>query len=142
MGLQRGERRFTWRQKNKTFGKCLLILQRQWTQSGHWSPGPVPHHISPYSLQTPLVMTLFWEQAFHLNFFRLLGGKKEKKESEVVQSCPTLCDPMDCRLPSSSVHGILQARILEWVAISFSRGSFRPRDQTRVSHIVGRRFTL
>ena len=41
--------------------------------------------------------------------------------SEVAQSCPTLCDPMDCSLPSSSVHGILQARILEWVAISFSR---------------------
>ena len=43
------------------------------------------------------------------------------KESEVVQSCPTLCDPTDCRLSSSSVHGILQARVLEWVAISFSR---------------------
>ena len=41
----------------------------------------------------------------------------------VVKSCPTLCDPMDCRLPGSSVHGISQARILEWVAISFSRGS-------------------
>ena len=49
------------------------------------------------------------------------------------QSCPTLCDLMDLSLPSSSVHGILQARILEWVAISFSRGSSRPRDQTRIS---------
>ena len=45
------------------------------------------------------------------------------KESEVAQSCPTLCDPVDCSPPGSSVHGILQARILEWVAISFSRGS-------------------
>ena len=44
-------------------------------------------------------------------------------ESEVAQSCPTLCDPMDCSPPGSSVHGILQARILVWVAISFSRGS-------------------
>ena len=52
------------------------------------------------------------------------------KESEVAQSCPTLCDPMDCNLPGFSVHGILQARILEWVTISFSRGSSRPRDQT------------
>ena len=43
--------------------------------------------------------------------------------SEVTQSCPTLCDPVDCSPPGSSVHGILQARILEWVAISFSRGS-------------------
>ena len=44
-------------------------------------------------------------------------------ESKVVQSCPTLCSPMDCSLPGSSVHGIFQARVLEWVAISFSRGS-------------------
>ena len=44
-----------------------------------------------------------------------------KSESEVAQSCPTLCDPVDCSPPGSSVHGILQARILEWVAISFSR---------------------
>ena len=42
------------------------------------------------------------------------------KVSEVVQLCPTLCDPMDCSLPGSSIHGIFQARILEWVAISFS----------------------
>ena len=51
-----------------------------------------------------------------------------------------LCFPMDCSLPGSSVHGIFQARVLEWVAISFSRGSSQPRDLTRVSHIVGRRF--
>ena len=43
---------------------------------------------------------------------------------QVTQSCPTLCDPMDCTLPGSSVHGILQSRILEWVAIAFSRGIF------------------
>ena len=48
----------------------------------------------------------------------------------VCQSCPTLCDPMDCSQPGSSVHGILQARTLEWVAISCSRGSSRPRDRT------------
>ena len=51
-------------------------------------------------------------------------------------------DPMDYSLPGSSVHGIFQARVLEWVAISFSRGSSRPRDRTQVSHIVGRRFTV
>ena len=44
-----------------------------------------------------------------------------KGHSEVAQSCPTLCDPMDCSLPGSSIHGILQARILEWIAISFSK---------------------
>ena len=53
----------------------------------------------------------------------------------VAQLCPTLCDPVDCSLPVSSVHGILQARKLEWVAIPFSRGSFWPRDWTLVSCI-------
>ena len=46
----------------------------------------------------------------------------------IAQLCPTLCNPMDCSLPGSSVHGIFQARILEWVAIPFSRGSSGPRD--------------
>ena len=50
------------------------------------------------------------------------------------------CNPIDCSLPGSSVHGILQARILEWVAISFSRGSSRPRNQTLVSYLAGRFF--
>ena len=63
-------------------------------------------------------------------------------ESEVAQSCPTLCEPMDCSLPGSSIHGIFQTRIPEWVAISFSRRSSQPRDWTRVSHIVGRCFTI
>ena len=62
--------------------------------------------------------------------------------THVAQSCPTLCDPMDCSPPGSSVHGISQAWILEWVAVSFSRGSSWPRDRTRVSRIVGRRFTV
>ena len=53
----------------------------------------------------------------------------------VTKSCLTLCDPMDCSLPGSSVLGILQARILEWVAISSSRGSSPPRDRTRISCI-------
>ena len=52
-------------------------------------------------------------------------------QSEVTQSRPILCNPVGCSPPGSSVHGILQARILEWVAISFSRGSSRPRDQIR-----------
>ena len=62
--------------------------------------------------------------------------------SKVAQSCPTLCDPVDCSPPGSSVHGVLQARILEWVAISFSRGSSEPRNWTHVSLIAGRRFNL
>ena len=62
--------------------------------------------------------------------------------SDVTQSCPTLCDPMNCRIQRSSDHGIFQARVLEWVAISFSRGSSWPRDRTQVSSIAGRHFTV
>ena len=60
----------------------------------------------------------------------------------VAQSCPTLCNPMDCSQPASSVHEILQARILKWVAIPFSRGSSQPKDPAWVSCIVGRFFTV
>ena len=69
-------------------------------------------------------------------------GQTEFVKVLVIQSCPALCDPMDCSLLGSSIHGILQARILEWVAIPFSRGSFRPRDWTQVSCITGRFFTI
>ena len=62
--------------------------------------------------------------------------------TEVAQSCPTLWDPIDCSLAGSSVHGIFQAIILEWTAISFSRRSSQPRARTRVSRIVDRRFTV
>ena len=64
----------------------------------------------------------------------VLGEKKVKMK--VAQLCPTLCDPMDC-----IVYGILQARILEWVAVPFSRGSSQPRDQTEVSCTAGGFFT-
>ena len=50
---------------------------------------------------------------------------KVKSESEVTQSCPTLSDPMDCSLPGSSIHGIFQARVLEWVAIAFSNSGIK-----------------
>ena len=71
-----------------------------------------------------------------------LGAQHNCVKCEVAQSCPTLCDPVDCSSPGSSVHGILQARVLEWVAISFSRASSQPRDRTQVSCIAGRRFIL
>ena len=80
-------------------------------------------------------------QAEETSMSKMLGDV-EGKRSEVAQSCPTLFDPMDCSLPGSSVHGIFQAIVLEWIAISVSRGSSQPRDRTRVSHIVDRRFTV
>ena len=97
-------------------------------------------------------------KSFNLHYFRCLKKKKrikpplmsitQLKEQSVcvcvcvcvracTQSCPTLCNSMDCSPPGSSVHGILQARILEWVAISFSRGSSPPRVKSlRLSHFL------
>ena len=75
---------------------------------------------------------------FHKNsplhsVFRSLWSNQTESESARCQSCPTLCDPMDCSPPGSSVHGILQARLLECVAISFSWESSWPRDHTQIS---------
>ena len=69
----------------------------------------------------------------------LLQCMKVKSESEVAQSCPTLSDPMDCSLPSSSVHGIFQARVLEWGAIAFSgnRHWKRPNAFGQIKPIMG-----
>ena len=83
---------------------------------------------------------VFWPLGIYefmltLNFVQHVKMKK-------AQSCSTVYDPMDCGPPGSSAHGILQARILEWVAIPFSRGSSWPRDQTQVSCISGRLFTI
>ena len=78
-----------------------------------------------------------------LEFFSSAGkGSACNAGSEVARSCPTLCDPVDGSLPGSAVHGIFQARILEWAAISFSRGSSQPRDRTRGSCIADRCFTV
>ena len=67
--------------------------------------------------------------------------RERERDRERKKSCLTLCNPMDCSLSGSSVHGILWARILGWIAIPFSWGSSWPRDQTRVSRIAGRFFT-
>ena len=73
----------------------------------------------------------------------MLKKKKKKKNWKLVtQLRPSLCDPMDYNLPGSSVNEILQARILEWVAMPFYRGYSQPWDQTQVSRIAGRFFTI
>ena len=102
--------------------------QEYWSRLPCPSPGdlpdpglePVPHVLDWQAGSLPLVSTYV------------------KVKLKIPQLCPTLCDPMDC-----TVHGILQARILEWVAFPFpfSRGSSQPRDRTQVSHIAGRFFT-
>ena len=82
------------------------------------------------------------EKFIHLNcsWTCVLGQKRARTGVQSLQSCPTLCNPMDCSPPGSSVHGILQARRLEWVAMLFSRGSSQPRNQTCISYVccIGR----
>ena len=83
---------------------------------------PCLHHsllFLPFPLlDTPILSPPRSDQTFACSLLSVLS----------LQSCPTLCHPMDCSPPGSSVHGILQARILEWIAVPFSRGSSRPRD--------------
>ena len=92
----------------------------------------VPPHFQPKVAQE-FVMTAQGNLSI-----RIKVTQKKESESEVMSDC----DPMDCSPPGSSIHGILQARTLEWVAISFSRGSSQPRDRTQVSRVIGRCFTI
>ena len=77
----------------------------------------------------------------HMNNFSCLPSFLQNKylsvcaHAKLLQSCLTICDLMDCSLPGSSVHEILQARVLEWVSLPFSRGSSQPRDQTEVFYV-------
>ena len=101
--------------------------------------------VYPNKILTHFIILLSYsryEQNYTFGYIEKLPINRHEWVSEVAQSCPTLCDPMDCSLPGSSVRGILQARILEWVAISFSRRSSPPRDWSRVFCIVGRCFTV
>ena len=107
---------------------------RVWASSGSWW-----QTWKPGMLQSMGSQRLGHDGATELNYVNLNTHMKVKVL--VTQSCLTLCDLMDCSPPGSSVHGILQARILEWVAISFSRGLSQPRDWTWVSCISGRFFT-
>ena len=73
----------------------------------------------------------YWMRPTHITEWTLL----HVYACFVAQLCPTLCDPMNCGPPGSSAHGILQARVLEWVAMPSSRGSSQPRDQTLISYV-------
>ena len=92
----------------------------------HHSPVSLPVQPSTLLTQIPTRVTLFpedrWSRSYRMKW--QLGQACVL----VAQSCSTLCDPMDCSLPGSSVPGILQARTLEWAAIPFSRGSSKSRD--------------
>ena len=121
-----------WDSPGKNTGCCCwvtsVVSDSVWPH--RWQPTRLPHPWDSPGKNTGVGCHFF------------LQCVKVKSESEVAQSCPTLSDPMDCSPPSSSTHGIFQARILEWVATAFSWGSSRPRDKTWVSHITGRFFTV
>ena len=96
-----------------------------------------------------LPRTLCWKRFWEPEFWVLLGWISNVFHKHIIKEsyyvCLVMsdsCNPIDCSLPGSSVHGILQARILEWAAILFSRGSSQPKDWTQVSHIEGRFFTI
>ena len=126
----------------------FTVLSEYWGSSSQMRPGVVgnfaPHQSDTWKHAETLLVVgndlLLISTAQQAG--RLVNPLTRASESEVVQWCPTLCDPMDYSLPGSSNHGIFQARILEWVAMSFSRGSSWHRDQTRVSQIAGRCFTI
>ena len=121
----------------------VKIIHRHWSFVTEYSKGctwtiRVPS-VSPSSLPSQLLSPI---RTVREDFSNFPGRENQlrhllKVDSvKVTQSCPTLCNPMDY-----TVHGILQVRMLEWVAFPFSRGSSQPRDQTQVSHIAGGFFT-
>ena len=117
--------RICWRVNDVGWG-CVFRLswdKVRGTHSSHTVCNPCSHG----SMGASGVMS-FWSEPG----FTEWGVDYSRNEVKVAQSCPALCDPMDC-----TVHGIFQARILEWVAVPFSRGSSQPRDQTQVSHTAG-----
>ena len=118
------------------------VRKLPWRRKGHPTPlllpGKIPWTEEPGGLQRvrhdwAMITQYTVIQQSHCNTMTLWR--------EVAQSCPTLCDPMDCSLSGFTVHGIFQARVLEWIAIFFSRGSSQHRNRTRVSLIAGRCFT-
>ena len=95
--------------------------------------GYLPHiakSLLPLSLQPPASTHLFSLGPFAYSIYISAAAAANS-----LQSCLTLCNPMDCSPPGSSVHGIFQARILQWVAIPSSRGSAQPRDQTCIFYV-------
>ena len=112
--------------------KGLLLPARHFIEvSSSYHPAKKWHHPAKKWSACKQGQHTFW-------FLHLLTVKCVK----VAQSCPTLCNPMDCSPPGSTVRGILQARVLEWVAIPFSRGSSETRDWTRGSCTIGRFLTV
>ena len=105
-------------------------VKKSRTQLSNWAQGTLC-----------IIFTTFLEIESDFEIKRCLLVQRKKKQVLAAWLCLTLCDSMDCSPPDSSVHGLFQARILEWVAVLFFRGTSWPRDQTQVSCIAGRFFT-
>ena len=130
---------------------CQAPLSMEFSRQGYWSgflfppPGDLPDpEIEPGSpaLQVDSLPSepegnFRPRVTYHMLHFPLSLSLPSHHVTCLMKVTPTLCNPMDPTI----VHGILQARILDWVAFPFSRGSSQPRDQTQVSHIVGGFFT-
>ena len=105
----------------------------------------VTHHTNKKKNKTHMIISIDVEKVFNKiqHTYRWpISTWKDAQHCYYNYNSVRLCDPMHCSLPGSSVHGNFQAIVLEWIAISFSRGSSQPRDQTWVSRIVDRRFTI
>ena len=127
-----------------TYHRCAKAVQATWKwRSQPWRPRCIPKAIS-----TSRTYRLWLSDGGCRDWGWPVWVEPPETDfgcgccAKSLQSCPTLYDPMDCSLPGSSVHGISQARVLEWVAISFSWGSSQPRDWTHVSCFAGRLFTI
>ena len=119
-----------------------------------WSSNPIPGHVSRKDKNADLKR--YMHPSVHCSMFynsqdtevtwtsinREMDKNVEKVKVKSLSHVRLFATPMDCSPPGSSVHGIFQARVLEWVAISFSRGSSQPRDRTPVSRTAGRCFTI
>ena len=110
------------------------------TQADNWNPEV---NFPPENIcQIQVTGSLIFMSPQYMEDGRNSLGTAEYVCVLVAQLCLTLCDPTNCSLPGFSVHGILQARILEWTAIPFSRGTSQHKYQTLVSYLVGRFFTI
>ena len=119
-------------------GNLPLWTQRVWITAIWWRQGQISNSLtnaSPHVLWQVIMMNCTYSN------YALRKSESEVKML-VAQLCLILCDCMDCSQPGFSVHGILQARILEWIAIPFSRGTSPPRDRNLDFLISGRFFTV
>ena len=115
---------------------CVSALDHEFQDSRGLCAVAQPHHLQSAT-------DVLWITDESQSWRRKKRPVSDKKKWNLVaQSYLAVCDPMDCSLPGFFIYGIFQARILEWVTISFSRGSSRPRDWTQVSSIADRFFTV